>query len=262
VGLMRKRSKGNNTDSVTAIFEVSDLQSKFHTWEGCLNYQSYPIEIDKITYVTIYDQDTNIVNGEIIVASAPTLNQTMVLVYWFDTLKLRTNGTVTDYSVKFTLIRYIPAVNNQPDTAKVEATKNQLLSLSENYEEIWSQFKSEYYGRNSRAQLSRLFAEIRATRPAKHCLAIITTEILRILCFNRSIESYLMYSKPSEVNNQRLIAIKNNTIESINFAEQNARAIDKSYPSIADYFVLRDFVSKDSFFIRVRQFWNYIHLFE
>jgi len=128
--------------------------------------------------------------------------------------------------------------------------------------EKWIQFKSESYGRSSRAQLSRLFAEIRATRPANHCLSIITTEILRILCFNRSVESYLAYSKPSEVYNQQLIAIRNNTIESINFAEQNERAIDKSYPSIADYFALRDFLSKDSFFIRVRQFWNHIHLFE
>jgi len=135
-------SNANGSDSVTAIFEVSDLQSKFHTWEGCLNYQSYPIEIDKITYVTIYDKDTNIVNGEIIVASAPTLNQTMVLVYWFDTLRLRTNGTVTDYSIKLTLLRYIPAVNNQPDTEKVETAKNQLLSLSENYEQVWSQYKN------------------------------------------------------------------------------------------------------------------------
>ena len=116
-------SKSNSSDSVTAIFEVSDLQSKFHTWEGCLNYQSYPIEIDKITYVTIYDKDTTIVNGEIIVANAPTLNQTMVLVYWFDTLRLRTNGTITDYSIKLTLLQYVPTVNNQADTAKVEAAK-------------------------------------------------------------------------------------------------------------------------------------------
>ena len=32
-------------DNVYAIFEMSDLKSKFHTWEGCLHYQSYPISI-------------------------------------------------------------------------------------------------------------------------------------------------------------------------------------------------------------------------
>lgn len=128
--------------------------------------------------------------------------------------------------------------------------------------EKWIQFRSDYYGRSSRAQLSRLFAEIRATRPTKHYLAIITTEILRILCFTRSIESFLTYLKPSEIHKQQLIAIKNNTIETLIFAEQNARAIDKAYPSTFDYFILSDFVSKDSFFIRVRQFWNYLHLFE
>jgi hypothetical protein len=127
--------------------------------------------------------------------------------------------------------------------------------------EKWIQFKSDYYSRSSRAQLSRLFAEIRATRPAKQCLAIITTEILRILCFTRSIESFLAYSEPSENHKQQLIAVKNNAVETIIFAEQSARAIDKSYQRTGDYFRQSDFVSKDGFFIRVRQFWNYLHLF-
>jgi exosortase len=135
-------ANSSDPDSIYSIFEVSDLQSKFHTWEGCLNYQAYPITIDKITPITIYENNTNIVNGELIVASAPTLNQTMVLVYWFDTLKLRTNGTVTDYSIKLTLLQYIPTVNNQTDTAKVKATTSQLLSLSHSYEQIWSQYKN------------------------------------------------------------------------------------------------------------------------
>jgi hypothetical protein len=128
--------------------------------------------------------------------------------------------------------------------------------------EKWIQFKSDYYVRSSRAKLSRLFAEIRATKPTKYCLAIITTEILRMLCFTRSVESFLVYSELPESHKQRLIEIKNSIIETINFAEQNARSIDNSYPCSVDYFKLSDFVSKDIFFIRVRQFWNYLHLFE
>jgi hypothetical protein len=128
--------------------------------------------------------------------------------------------------------------------------------------EKWIQFKSNYYGPCSRAQLNRLFAEIRATKPAKHCLAIITTEILQMLCFSRSVESFLAHAELSEEQIQQLTANKNNTIETIQFAEQNARTIDNSYPNSIDYFKLSDFVSKDSFFIRVRQFWNYLHLFE
>lgn len=127
--------------------------------------------------------------------------------------------------------------------------------------EKWIQFKSNYYGLSSRAQLNRLFAEIRATRPAKHCLAIITTEILRMLCFSRAVESFLAHAELSEEQKQQLTESKNNTNEIIRFAEQNARTIDKSYPNTIDYFKLNDFVSKDSFFIRVRQFWNYLHLF-
>jgi hypothetical protein len=128
--------------------------------------------------------------------------------------------------------------------------------------EKWIQFKSNHYGPSSKAQLSRLFAEIRATKPAKHCLAIITTEILHILCFTRSVESFLAYAELSEEQIQQLMASKNRAIEIIRFAEQYARTLDKSYPNIIDYFRLSDFVSKDSFFVRVRQFWNYLHLFE
>jgi hypothetical protein len=127
--------------------------------------------------------------------------------------------------------------------------------------EKWIQFKSNHYGPSSRTHLNRLFAEIRATKPAKHCLAIITTEILQMLSFSRAVESFLAYAELSEEQKQQLTESKNNTNKIIQFAEQNARTIDKSYPNTIDYFKLTDFVSKDNFFIRVKQFWNYLHLF-
>ncbi len=128
--------------------------------------------------------------------------------------------------------------------------------------EKWIQFKSNYYGPNSHAKLNRLFAEIRATKPAKHSLAIITTEILRMLCFTRSIESFLAHANLPEELKQQLITSKANTTETIELAEQKARTIDKSYPNTINYFRLSDFVSKDSFFIRVGQMWSYLQLFE
>ncbi len=136
-------TKTNASDTIYAIFEISDLQSKFHTWEGCLNYQAYPITIEKITPVTLYDKNTNIVNGEAIIANAPTLNQAINLVYWFDSLNLKTNGTVTNYAVKITLIRYTPNINNQTNTVAAEAAINQLIALSQSYEDVWSQSKQQ-----------------------------------------------------------------------------------------------------------------------
>ena len=127
--------------------------------------------------------------------------------------------------------------------------------------EKWIQFKSDYYGPRSRARLNRLFSEISATRPPKHCLAVITTEILKMLCFARAVESFLVYTELPEVQKQQLTVCKNNVVETIRFAEQNAKAIDATYPNTIDYFRLSDFVSKDTFFVRVRQFWNYLHLF-
>lgn len=136
-------SKDQGADKVYAILETADLQSKFHTWEGCLHYQAYEIDIDKITYVTIYDENTNIVNGEVITAYAPTLHEQIALVYWFDSLNLRTNDTVTNYAVKMTLIKYIPDINNQTDTAGVELAKSALLNMSRTYEQDWSQYKQQ-----------------------------------------------------------------------------------------------------------------------
>ena len=126
--------------------------------------------------------------------------------------------------------------------------------------EKWIHYKAGYYGSSSRTQLNRLFSEIRATRPPKYCLIIITTEILKMLCFARAIESFLVYAKLPELQIQQLTNCKNNTIQTIKFAEQNARAIDNTYPNTIDYFRSSDFVSKENFFVRVRQFWNYLHL--
>jgi hypothetical protein len=134
-------TKDQGTNRVYAILETADLQSKFHTWEGCLHYQAYQIDVERITPITIYDANTNIVNGEVITAYAPTLHEKIAMVYWFDSLNLRTNGTVTNYAVKLTLIKYIPDINNQTDTAGVELAKSTLLNMSRTYEDDWSQFK-------------------------------------------------------------------------------------------------------------------------
>ena len=126
--------------------------------------------------------------------------------------------------------------------------------------EKWIQYRSDCFGQSSRPRLNRLFSEIRATRPPKHCLALITTETLRMLCFVRAVESFLVYAELPEEQIQQLTTFKNNAVETIRFAEQNAKAIDKTYPNIIDYFTRSDFVSKDDFFVRIRQFWNYLHL--
>jgi hypothetical protein len=127
--------------------------------------------------------------------------------------------------------------------------------------EKWIEFKSDYYGPSYKVKLSSRFSEIRATRPPKHCLAIITSEILRLLCFARAVESFLVHAELPETQIQQLTECKNGTIETIRFAEQNARAIDKAYPDTVDYFQRSDFVSKNSFFARIRQFFVYLHLF-
>jgi hypothetical protein len=163
-----------------------------------------------------------------------------------------------DYS-KHVDYHFSSKISEQLDTYYNQYYFNKLLLFFD--VEKWIQFRSNHYGPSTRTRLSRLFAEIKATKPAKHSLAIITAEILQALCFARSVESFLAYAELPEEQKQQLLASKNRAFEIILFAEQNARTLEKSYPDIVDYFRLSDFVSKDSFFIRVRQFWNYLHLF-
>ncbi len=127
--------------------------------------------------------------------------------------------------------------------------------------EKWVQFRADSYCQSSRAQINRLFSEVRATRPPKHCLALITTEILKMLCFARAVESFLVYAELPEIQIQKLTTIKNSAIDTIRFAEQNAKTFDNDYPNTIDYFRRTDFVSKDNYFVRIRQFFNHIHLF-
>ncbi|MGA3192002.1 MAG: exosortase/archaeosortase family protein [Candidatus Bathyarchaeia archaeon] len=135
--------KGNDSNPVFLIFEVSDLQSRFHTWEGCLNYQAYPINIQKTAYVVLYDQNNNIVNGETIIANAPTLNKTITLLYWFDYLNLRTNQTTPISNIKVTLLEYVDNSNNQTtQTTNIQKATSQLLSLGQDLEKTWSQYKN------------------------------------------------------------------------------------------------------------------------
>jgi hypothetical protein len=139
-------TSSDNSGTISAIFEVSDLQSKFHTWEGCLQYQSYSINIEKIRYVTVYDENSSIINGEVIVADAPTLNQTLIIIYWFDSLNLATNGNVTNYDIKVTLVRYVSTSSDPEVQAQnVQAATSQMLSLSNSYETAWSQYKDTNY---------------------------------------------------------------------------------------------------------------------
>jgi exosortase len=131
-----------HSSDVFAYFEVSDLQSKFHTWEGCLRYQEIPMNIEKITYSTLFEESSNIIIGETIVASAPSINQTLVLFYWFDTLNLRTNETATVTSIKVTFIEYMPDTENQTaQTANIEASEAELFSIAQGLEKTWGQYK-------------------------------------------------------------------------------------------------------------------------
>jgi len=69
-----------------------------------------------------------------------------VLVYWFDSLALETNNTITNYCIKVTLYRFIANVNDSAtQTANVAAVSNQLLSVSQGSENTWSTYKNSNY---------------------------------------------------------------------------------------------------------------------
>ena len=134
--------KEDNSSTIAAIFEISDLQSKFHTWEGCLHYQSFEINIERRFFLTLYDENNILIIGETFITNAPTLKQTIIILYWFDTLNLKTNETASTWNVKVSLLKYIYKPDNQTNTDQVEARTAELFSLGKDIESSWSQYKN------------------------------------------------------------------------------------------------------------------------
>lgn len=129
-------------DQITSILELSDAQSKFHTWEGCLNYQSFKINIEKRFFTTIYNERNVVVIAETFIADAPEYGLRIVVLSWFDSLNLRTNGTTSIWAAKISLLKYVYNTGNQSDTNRVETATNELLAMGKEIERSWSPYKN------------------------------------------------------------------------------------------------------------------------
>jgi exosortase len=133
--------KQYSSETITTILEFSDAQSKFHTWEGCLHYQAYEIDIEKTVYTTIYDQNNTIITAETFITNVPAYNQSLVVSYWFDSLNLNTNGTTRIWAVKLSLLKYIYYGANKVNATEVDVAAREVLGLAKQIEESWSPYK-------------------------------------------------------------------------------------------------------------------------
>lgn len=131
----------NSSKQFSVILEFSDAQSKFHIWEGCLKYQSFEINIEKRFFSTIYDENNIIVIAETLISDVPAYKQKLIVLYWFDSLNIRTNGTTNIWATKISLLTYVYDSNDQTNTNQVETASNELLTLARAIEESWSPFK-------------------------------------------------------------------------------------------------------------------------
>jgi len=125
---------------INAILEVSDAQSKFHTWEGCLNYQSTPTTIVKTNYLTLYDQNNTIINAENMIAEIPSYNEKLLLLYWFDSANIKINDTMSPWALKLTIYE---TVDTQVNTTESNA---ELMQLGTQIENSWNQYKNPTAG--------------------------------------------------------------------------------------------------------------------
>ena len=133
--------RSENYTMMNAILEVSDAQSKFHTWEGCLNYQNTPMQILKKNVLTLYDENNTIVTAETMVADIPAYSEKLILIYWFDAANLRINGTTATWALKMTIYETVDDSNNS-----TEADMTELIQLGKDLETSWSQYKSPAVG--------------------------------------------------------------------------------------------------------------------
>lgn len=127
---------------ISAILELSDVQSKFHIWEGCLNYQSFEINIEKRYFSTIYDENNVIVTAETLIADVPAYKQKIIVLSWFDSLNLKINGTTNVWAVKVSLLKSIYKQDNQTNTNNIETVSNELLTLGKEIEKYWGSYKN------------------------------------------------------------------------------------------------------------------------
>jgi exosortase len=133
--------KQNSSEKITAILELSDAQSKFHTWEGCLHYQGYEIDIQKTFYTTIYDENNTIVTAETFITNEPEFKQNLIITYWFDYLNFNINGTTKVWAVKLSLLNNVYYGANQSNATQIEAATNEVLNLATEIEQSWSPYK-------------------------------------------------------------------------------------------------------------------------
>jgi exosortase len=133
----------NNKSAASAILEVSDAQSKFHTWDACLHYQGFQIDIENETYTTVYEDANNLIIGEIFVLNIPDLNQSAVLLYWFDALPFNMTGKIEVLDVKLTLIEYFPGAYNATTTNIVtDADVDEVTLMAKEIAGFWSSFRT------------------------------------------------------------------------------------------------------------------------
>jgi exosortase len=126
---------------VSVILELSNAQSKFHTWEGCLNYQSFDVNIERRYFGVVFDENDNIVTGETIIADAPIYQNKIIILYWFDYLYFETNETARTWAVKLSLVKYVYYGNDQNLTSDVDAACDELLAIGKSLERSWGSQK-------------------------------------------------------------------------------------------------------------------------
>jgi len=128
-----------NGSQVSVILEVSDVQSKFHTWEGCLSYQSTPLTITRTAVLTLCNQNNTIVIAESMTADVPEYSQKLNLLYWVDAANLKLNNSVSPWALKITLFRFT-------DTSEATQAAANLVALGTELANSWTQYKNPELG--------------------------------------------------------------------------------------------------------------------
>jgi exosortase len=136
-------SAGKYYENATyAILEISDSQSKFHSWEGCIQFQSIEYKIEKEFYTTIYKDSSSLIIGGTFILNMPSINQSAVLIYWFDALPFDFSGKIEVMNVKLTLIKYVSAPYDiNSSNILVDMAFNEATLMGQKIEEFWSTFK-------------------------------------------------------------------------------------------------------------------------
>jgi hypothetical protein len=125
----------------------------------------------------------------------------------------------------------------------------------------WVSFRKNHYGKQHRQKAESFYKDIISRFNQKRSLAILITEIVKMISFLEAVESFIdenkdLDRKRKEIIEKLMVSIK----KTISNFEEYAEGMDSRAHDLSSQFLTDQFADKDLFFKNVSQLWAILDL--